>query len=217
MIRINLLGADRQRARKSITFDIAQRLTLACSLILVAAALGVGWWYWSLSNASSTLDAEIASARSRQLRLASLLSQVQQFQTRRGQLQQRVALIEQLRAGQSLPVQLLDHVSRSLPDTLWLTLMEQSADTITLEGRSTTVPALTAFVTNLGNSPLLQKPIDIVDAKQELTTTPGQQTGVELLRFTVRARLAPASPAPGTAAPPGTPASAPAPPPGGAR
>lgn len=217
MIRINLLGADRQKARKAITFDIAQRLTLACSLILVAAAVGVGWWYWSLSKASSTLDAEIASARARQLQLASVLSQVQQFQTRRGQLQQRVALIEQLRAGQSVPVQLLDHVSRSLPDTLWLTLMEQNADTITLEGRSTTVPALTAFVTNLGNSALLQKPIDIVDAKQELTTAPGQQTGVELLRFTVRARLAPASSSPGTAATPGAPAGAPAPTPGGAR
>ena len=216
MIRINLLGADRQKARKAITFDIAQRLTLACSLVLVAAALGIGWWYWSLSKASAALDAEIAGARSRQLQLASVLSQVQQFQARRTQLQQRVALIEQLRAGQSLPVQLLDHVSLSLPDTLWLTLLEQNAGTITIEGRSTTVPALTAFVTNLGNSPLLQKPIDIVDAKQELTEAPGQQNAVELLRFTVRARVA-GTPSPGAAGAPGARGAGAAPAPGGAR
>jgi type IV pilus assembly protein PilN len=216
MIRINLLGTDKQKAKKAITFDVAQRLTLACSLILVAAAVGVGWWYWSLSKTSAALDAEIASARSRQLQLATVLGQVQQFQTRRGQLQQRVALIEQLRAGQSLPVQLLDHVSRSLPDTLWLTLMEQNAGTITIEGRSTTVPALTAFVTNLGNSPLLQKPIDF-DAKQELTSSSGQQNGVELLRFTVRARVAQSPSAPGPADGGAARAGGPAAAPGGAR
>ena len=46
-------------------------------------------------------------------------------EAQRAQLQQRVQLIEQLRAGQTLPVQLLDHISRSLPDMLWLTSMQQ--------------------------------------------------------------------------------------------
>jgi hypothetical protein len=74
-------------------------------------------------------------------------------------------------------------------------------------------------VTNLGNSPLLQKPIDIVDAKQEATATPGQQNAAELLRFTVRAQVAkPSASAQGASAgqapAPGAPA---APAPGGAR
>ena len=205
MIRINLLGVDRQKTRKAAAFDVGQRLTLACSLILVAAALGIGWWYWSLNEESSRLDQEVAAAQARQLQLASVIADVQKFEARRTQLQQRVALIEQLRLGQSLPVQILDHVSRSLPDTLWLTLLEQTPEGITIEGRSTTVPALTAFVTNLGNSPLLQKPIDIVDAKQDLASSPGQQASVELIRFTVRAQIAraPAPAAPGAPAPGG--------------
>ena len=49
----------------------------------------------------------------------------QQFEAQREQLRQRVALITQLRSGQNIPVQLLDHISRSLPDMLWLTTMEQ--------------------------------------------------------------------------------------------
>jgi type IV pilus assembly protein PilN len=210
MIRINLLGVERQKAKKSAAFDVGQRLTLACSLILVATAIGVGWWFWSLNQESARLDTEIANARTRQMQLASVLTQVRQFETRRGQLQQRVSLIEQLRAGQSLPVQVLDHVSRSLPDTLWLTLLDQSAEGVTIEGRSTTVPALTSFVTNLGGSPLIQKPIDF-DVKQEVAATPGQQATVELIRFTVRAKFikapaataAPTAPAPGAPAAPG--------------
>jgi type IV pilus assembly protein PilN len=189
MIRINLLGVERQKAKKGAAFDVGQRLTVACSLILVATAIGVGWWFWSLNQESARLDTEIANARTRQMQLASVLTQVRQFETRRGQLQQRVTLIEQLRAGQSLPVQVLDHVSRSLPDTLWLTLLDQTAEGVTIEGRSTTVPALTSFVTNLGGSPLIQKPIDF-DVKQEVAATPGQQAPVELIRFTVRAKFA---------------------------
>src|SRR5688572_25161965 len=206
MIRINLLGVDRQKSRKAATFDLGQRLTLACSLILVAAALGIGWWYWSLNEESTRLDTEIASARGRQLQLASLLNEVQKFEARRAQLQQRVGLIEQLRAGQSLPVQILDHVSRSLPDTLWLTSMDQTANEITIEGRSTTIPALSTFVTNLGNSPLLTKPIEIVNATRQVAATTAAGQAPELLRFTVRAPVAkPAAPAAAPATPPAAP------------
>ena len=51
MIRINLLTSERQKAtRRAPAFDIGKRITLACSLILVAGAAGIGWWYWSLTT-----------------------------------------------------------------------------------------------------------------------------------------------------------------------
>ena len=93
MIRINLLGVERQKARKAITFDVGQRLTLACSLILLTAALGIGWWYRTLNEQSTRLDAEITSAQEETARLRSLLIEVQQFEARCTQLKQRVALI----------------------------------------------------------------------------------------------------------------------------
>jgi type IV pilus assembly protein PilN len=192
MIRINLLGVERQKLKKAAAFDVAQRLrlTVACSLIVVGTAAGIGWWFWSLRQESARLDTELVNARQRQAQLASVLTQVREFEARRTQLQQRVTLIEELRAGQSMPVQILDHVSKSLPDTLWLTLMDQTPEGINIEGRSTTVPALTSFVTNLATSPLIQKPVDF-EVKQETSTSgPGQQAAVELIRFTVRAKFA---------------------------
>ena len=183
MIRINLLGVERQKAKKAIAFDIGQRLTLACSLLLVAAALGIGWWYYSLTQASARVDAEIAAAQQETARLKSLLTEVQQFEQRREQLQQRVALIEQLRSGQSVPVQLLDHVSRSLPDMLWLTQLAQTGTQVTIQGRSTTLIALSDFVGNLGTSPLLVKPIEIVNSQVV------GDAGQELVEFTVRANI----------------------------
>lgn len=191
MIRINLLGVERSlKGKKAPTFDVGQRLTVACSLIVVVAALGIGWWYWSLNEATTRAEADIANATQEAARLKSLLTEVQQFEAQRGQLQQRVQLIEQLRSGQSVPVQLLDHVSRSLPDMLWLTSMVQDGPAVTIEGRSTTLVSLSDFVGNLGSNALLQKPIEIVDSQVEAGAgQPGQQAA-ETIKFTVKAQLA---------------------------
>ena len=200
MIRINLLGAERVRARKGLAFDLGQRLTLAASLILVAAALVVGWWYLSLRRESVEVDRQMAAAEQESTRLRSLLAEVQQFERQRQLLQQRVALIEQLRSGQSVPVQLLDHVSRSVPDMLWLTSMAQAEDQVTIEGRSTTLIALSDFVGNLGNGTLLQRPVEIVNSQVQPATGSGASAVPDLIQFTVRARInRPSPPAPAPA------------------
>jgi predicted negative regulator of RcsB-dependent stress response len=53
MIRINLLAAERAAAKKSRTIPVGQKLTVGCTLILIAAGLFVGWRYWSVSRESS--------------------------------------------------------------------------------------------------------------------------------------------------------------------
>ena len=147
------------------------------------------------------------SAQQESVRLTSVIGEVQKFEARRQQLQQRVVLIEQLRRGQSIPVQLLDHVSRSVPDLLWLTRMNQQGAEVTIEGRSTTLIALSDFVANLGSDDFLKKPIEIVDSQVETVTGAPAGSGVDLIRFTVKAQLATPATAPtGAAAPaPGAP------------
>jgi type IV pilus assembly protein PilN len=198
MIRINLLGVERKQSRRpAAAFDIGKRITLACSLVLVVATAGIAFWYWTLTQQSAQVDRDIVAAREKQARLTSLINEVSKFEARRSQLQQRVALIEQLRKGQSLPVQLLDEVSQSVPEMLWLTSMEQKglAD-VTIEGRATTLIALSDFVANLGNRAFFSKPIEIIQSKAQQN-----QSGVELVEFTVKAQLANA---PAPQAPPRT-------------
>ena len=189
MIRINLLGVERQKARKSFSVDLSAQTSLVCSLVLVVAVAGIGWWYWSLRQQSTQVDQDIVTAQEQVASVRSILTEVQQFEQRQTQLQQRVALIQQLRRGQSVPVQLLDHVSRSLPDALWLTSFEGSGADVTIEGRSTTLIALSDFVGNLGNSTLIKKPIQIVNSQVEASGTPSAGAA-EVIRFTVKATLA---------------------------
>jgi Tfp pilus assembly protein PilN len=162
-----------------------------CGLLLVGAVCGIGFWYWSLSHESSTLDAQVETLTREAARLDTVLAEVKVFEDRKATLQQRVALIERLRQGQTVPVQLLDHISRSLPEMLWLTDLKQDGQSLTIEGRTTTLIGLSDFVGNLGANSVLQKPIEIMDSAAESDTATKGATagGPDLIKFKVRAAL----------------------------
>ena len=187
MIKINLLAVDRDRAKRKAKFQIAQKVTVFSSLVLVATALLLGWWYWSLKTDSADLDQQIADAQRETARLHSVIQQVQQFEARRGQLQQRVTLIEQLRQGQTGPVHLLDVISKSLPDTMWLTELKQNGLDVLIDGQCTTLTALSDFVSALGSSGLFAGPVEIIDSQAQA----GAASAPEVIRFSVKARPTP--------------------------
>ncbi|HEX2455071.1 MAG TPA: PilN domain-containing protein [Vicinamibacterales bacterium] len=156
MIRINLLAVDRERTKRTgALIPAAHRVTIAASLIVIATFLGVAWWFWSLRQTSSRLDADIA----------------------KGEVE-----TQQLRRGQNGPVHLLDEISKSLPDRLWLTEMTQKGDDFVISGMTTSLTGLSDFVGNLESSNWFKKPVDIVDS--QVTTDP--KNG-DIFKFSIKA------------------------------
>jgi type IV pilus assembly protein PilN len=197
MIRINLLASERDRTKKrAVTLGtVGQKLTIGCSLIVILAALFCGWRYWTVTRESSQLDAAIVAAQQESARLRSIIGQVQQFEQRKAQLQQRVGLIEQLRNGQSGPVHMLDQISRALPPMLWLTGLKQvGADLVVIEGRCTALTGLSDFVSNLEASGYFKRSIEIVSTQTETVPQPPG----EVVKFSIKAQFQPlgAAPAP---------------------
>lgn len=197
MIRINLLAVDRERTKRRALIPAAHRVTIAASLILIGATLIIGWWFWSIKRTSQQLDEDIAKAEAETQQLRSVLAQVQKFETRKAQLQQRVSLIEQLRRGQGSPVHLLDEVSKAVPERLWLTELQQKGDVLTMSGVATSLQGLSDFVANLESSAWVVRPVDIIDSQVDAS-----QKTTELFKFSVRAKFAnPEAATPAAAAP----------------
>ena len=188
MIRINLLTVERVAVQKRAGIPVGQKLTIGCSLILVASALFIGWRYWTLGKDSKRVDDDIAAAQQEAGRLHAIIQQVQQFEQRKAQLSQRVTLIEQLRKGQTGPVHMLDQISRSLPQMLWLTELKQSTDAktpdeVTIDGRCTSLTSLSDFVANLEASGYFKRSIEILSTTVEgIPQPPGQ-----LIKFSIKA------------------------------
>jgi type IV pilus assembly protein PilN len=199
MIKINLLATERKAVKTRLPFAAGQKVTVLCSLILVAAGLLIGWRYWNLGRESASIDEEISSAQQETARLHSIIEQVQQFEQRRAQLQQRVALIEDLRKNQAGPVHMLDQISRALPSMLWLTGVKQAADPneVLIDGRATSLTSLSDFVANLEASGYFKRSVEIVSTQTEPIAGPSG----ELIRFTIRAIFQQPGAKPAAAAP----------------
>ncbi len=211
MIRINLLQVERTAKPKrgsSLQFgSLSQKMPLISSLILVAAIVYVGYGAWSLYLRDQQLDQELTQARQDEARLAPVLKQVEEFEARQKQLQQRVTLIEELRRGQAVPVHLLDKVSRSMPDRLWLTDMKQTGDSVQMDGQTSTLTSLADFVGNLENSGYFTRPVEIISSDEQKGVV--GQSGVTLIKFSMRATFAmPGQAPPKPSAAPGAPGAA---------
>jgi type IV pilus assembly protein PilN len=205
MIRINLLAVERERGKRGTLIAPAHRITIAASLIILATTLVIGWWFWSLRQSSIEVDDNIAKGEAETQQLRSVLAQVQKFEARKAQLQQRVTLIEQLRRGQTGPVHVLDEISKALPDRMWLTELSQKEDEFKIDGMTTSLQELSTLVANLEASRYFTKPVDIVDSQVQA------EKGAEIFKFTVKARFKDpdaAAPVPAPGPPKGGPAGA---------
>ncbi len=193
MIRINLIAGDRDRARRrafgtGLGLEATQRkTTLACAAILLVTALGVGLWYVSLARHSHQIEADIVTSQKETARLRELIQQVQGYEARRGQLQLRVTLIEDLRKGREAPVHMLDEISRAVPNLLWLTEIKQTGADLLISGRCTSLTALSDFADNLKAGGYF-KPVEIVESQAESAPAGG---GPVPNKFSIKATFVP--------------------------
>jgi type IV pilus assembly protein PilN len=182
MIRINLLASERKAAKSaSPGFQAGQKMMVIGSLVLVLTVVGVGWRYWAINQEKAQIAREIETQKREEARLQEILKQVQEFENRRKLLEARVALIDELRKGQSAPVHMIDQLSKALPDMTWLTGLQQNGYTLTIQGRCLTLTSLSDFIGNLEASRYFIRPVEIID-----TTTEANDKGPELIQFTIR-------------------------------
>ena len=183
MIRINLLTSERRPAKAvSKGLQAGQKMTVVGSLILVLVAVGVGWRYWALDQMATSAERQLNEARREEQRLAEILKEVQGFEARRQQLQQRATLIDELRRGQSAPVHIIDQISRALPEMTWLTELRQDGFDVTIQGRCLSLTSLSDFVGNLEASRYFKRPVEILSS--EVVT--GQGGAPDTIQFSIR-------------------------------
>lgn len=151
MIKINLIERKREQQQKKappkflITWAL---ITGACFLVTALAYFGMEWHLSSLADEKKKNEQEIASLKKK-------IEEVQRYEKLNKDIEQKVALIENLRASQAAPVKLLDEMSTILTATegVWLASLNYSGDAVNLDGSAFSNEALVSFVDRLKSSP----------------------------------------------------------------
>ncbi len=194
MIKVNLLATQPGAAPAREWLPREQRSALlGLGLLVVTAVAVLGWWYYQRSQAQSVAT-RMAAARTELTRLQEAAKLVEATNARRAELSERLSLIEHLRAEKRAPVALLETISRSLPEGLWLIEIKQAGPAVEVSGRALSLTAVTDFTEHLQNSGLFRRPVEI------LTTTTETFEEATVVRFAVRAEAVP-PPAETSAAP----------------
>lgn len=151
MIRINLLAADRPQAGKkaAATPGAFQAYLLVGGLSGVAALVCAGMFFM-MNGQIQKLDNDIAQAKQRQSQLQEVKKRVEELEKKRNTAKQKLGLIEDLRASQQSAVRMMDEISQSLPDLLWLTQANQTGGSVQFTGQASTLNAVAEFMTRLG-------------------------------------------------------------------
>lgn len=205
MIRVNLLtqaAGEKPAGREWLPRE--QRSAIIGMALLIGTAAGVGSYWWYLSSSRTTVQASIGEAEAELVRLQRAAQLVEAANARKAELTERLTLIDRLRAGKRGPVLLLETVSTSVPEGLWLMEIKQQGTSVQVDGRAMSLTAVTDFTQRMQNSGFFQRPVEILATSIEVV----EETPV--VRFSVRAEaLTPTVENTVVAAPAGAPSSAP--------
>jgi type IV pilus assembly protein PilN len=150
MIRINLLATDRKTEKKKApSAPGALQLYLFLGLFAGGALFACGVLYWLKESAIKDLDAKIQLAEKRQRELQVIKKQVEEFQAKEKLLTEKINLIDRLKSEQQNGVHMLDEISKSLPDFVWLSTMDQTGPVIKFSGQSNSLASVADFIGNL--------------------------------------------------------------------
>ena len=179
MMEINLLPHREARRAADLRETVA---VLLLGLVLVGGAV-----FLTDKGVKSDLAAAEASVTHLKADIARFEPQkklVKDFKKRKKQLQSKLDVIDTLEQARNGPVRVLDELSASVPDRLWLTSISTKGKGISLEGQSLDTGVVADFLRSLNESPYFEN-VDL-----ESTTRGKAIQGVKVVVFTVTADMA---------------------------
>ena len=173
MIKINLLAEGKRpvvsRKGKSPVLgggggDMGNALLVGG---LVLGLLAAGGWYWWVNSKLNQKKEEVAAAEREVQELQQVIKEVEEYKAKKADLERKIDVINGLKANQRGPVQIMDQVSKSLPELLWLNNMSVKASNIDINGTAFNMSAVANFIDNLDKVEEFAEPI-LVDASRQV-------------------------------------------------
>lgn len=168
MIRINLVGEGRKPVvAKSPTsrgpfFEelmSGENAAVYWLLVPVVLALVLGGIYWWTLRGTVSDNREVISERQRRVdELQEIIARVEAYEREAAELEQKIEVITELKDNQRGPVEMMDTVSRALPELLWINRLDQSGERIQIDGQALNFNAISNFIEALDDSALFMEP-----------------------------------------------------------
>jgi Tfp pilus assembly protein PilN len=158
MIRINLLGAQKGKNKRSAASaaavmevgDVGSPKVKVLVVLVLAALVNVGYWY-QLDKQHRDIAAKMDVAMRKNAELADVKARYMERQREAENYKRRVDVIDQLRAAQGGPVNLLNTIGQTVNSTeaVWLNSMKDQGASVDIDGMALSTDAVASLISNL--------------------------------------------------------------------
>jgi type IV pilus assembly protein PilN len=185
MIRINLLPLKETAA----AVGRRQQLSLAALGLSVALLIMVVPYVYQGRQIAS-LEQQIQDTKEQIRRYNQQVKEVNDLDHLKVELQTKLRIIEVLNEKRVGPARVLDDLSQSAPDNLWLMDFNENAGAATLSGMALDNETIARFMRQLQGSPYFYG-VDLVETSIRTTQVPaaGKTEAVPFTRFIIKANV----------------------------
>jgi Tfp pilus assembly protein PilN len=170
MIRINLLKAEKKEFEEKPTDQEPEvkekKRAPAGNLILILFVIALAALAYFQRRSLVGEQNQLDTARQEQKRLQTALLQLELVEQQKLLLEQKIALIHQLKLQQSIPVRIMTEISRSLPDWVWLMEASFEKQKVQIKGRALSNNLIADYMSNLEKSGMFSS-VNIISSTQK--------------------------------------------------
>ncbi len=180
MIKINLLPY--QKASKVKRKQAFEAQILLAILVFVGLTAGLGFFWLALND---SIDNQRTTRDQVKVQLEDLkkkVKEVEDLEERKKLVEEKIAIIAQLKKNQQGPVRVLDELSSHLPSRVWLVSLSQTSNAFDLDGRAVTNFEIVDYFNKLKTSPFISD-LELVESRQ------GAEGGLTIYQFKMKFKL----------------------------
>lgn len=174
MIKINLLPYREERKKADTQRQIVVA-TGVCLIFFLIAAL----FQFVVTLSIGSYERDVKASEQQLAILVKITGDIDKFKKDKETLEKKIAVIDNLEIGRTLPVHILEELSANVPvGKVWIMAFKKIEDKITIEGVALDNPAIAQFMRQLEQSSYLES-VDLISSEQ--TTI----SDVKLMNFTL--------------------------------
>ena len=162
MIKINLISEEPSvvaTKKRGPEFSLGAKQGDIILLTLLMIGLAVAGTHWFLLNSEiNQLGVTEGERRAERNELQKYIDKVEELEAKRTELKNKIDTIRKLKEEQNGPVQIMNEVSKALPDLVWLSDLNLKGTHLSLSGMALDENAIANYIVNLDASPFFKEP-----------------------------------------------------------
>lgn len=146
MIRINLLPVRQVQKREQ-----GRQFIVLMAGALILAVIGNGFWWYTLDQKREKAQRNLDDTNARIAQLEKVIGEVNNLARRKKEVEEKLAVLDNLRKQRGGPVKVLDALATAIPKKVWVNAFSEAGGAAVMTGNAESYDDVSEFMRSLNS------------------------------------------------------------------